>query len=360
MSTPNVPNSPLHHLAIDDATKLVKQGRTLAQAAALAASRAPALYAAPSVLASIVAAGGRAADVVPDHIRSAVCDASPIETSQIMVAALSSWLLANPWELRKTRSVPAALLSASQALKAKCSGEPTLEAEVLNGLKERIARSSSGALANVRRVRGWPISCWIGEEEVRYAALSALPEGVNVTVSWLGLSVVVTLKLPRAMLVGGEDEEGEAMAAAAFDAVNTHVASKEAAAVEERRVEAARAAEARGAARLTRGLRIARRRERNLLSSFQDAEDDEDVVHARRRRRRSTHSRHQPPKCARARRRLAAREQKEGLLVGRHTRATRAASAARSTSRLDRCRMLDRARARHEKRWSGELSTSEW
>ena len=51
----------------------------------------------------------------------------------------------------------------------------------------------------------------------------------------------------------------------------------------------------------------------------------------------------------------AAREAKDGLLVDRRTRATRAAVDARRSHRLIRCHTLDRARARQIKRWSDEL-----
>ena len=86
-----------------------------------------------------------------------------------------------------------------------------------------------------------------------------------------------------------------------------------------------------------------------------DEADEEMVSTCGGGRRRKSYSRHQPPKCARVRRRLAAREAKDGLLVDRRTRATRAAVDARRSHRLIRCHTLDRARARQIKRWSDEL-----
>lgn len=342
----------LLRLAIDDAAGVAKKGRTLAQAAALAAGRASALACMPNLLRAVVDAGGRAADAVPASVRAAVDSASPSPQEEL-VAALSAWAIANPWELKKARSVPAAFLSASQAIKAKCPFDPSLEAQVLEGLKGRVM--SSEALATVRKVQGWPMSCAIDHAVLRNAALGAVPEGSAVFISLIGYTVVVTLKLPRTLLISVGDEEGVATAAAAFAAVARLVAETETAATTASREEEVRTLDARAAVRARAPYINARRRERRVVSMYIDEADEEMVSTCGGGRRRKSYSRHQPPKCARVRRRLAAREAKDGLLVDRRTRATRAAVDARRSHRLIRCHTLDRARARQIKRWSDEL-----
>lgn len=354
-------------LAVDDAEDLVKKGRTLAKAAELAARRAPALALAPLVLRSITNSDARETELIPAALRTAVVDSKTHDdvepnVTPDMIEKMKRWLTANPWELRKALSNRRALLSASQAILTVTLGtfnqgtfKASLEAQVLAQLKERIASSTKPKLVNIRKARGWPVSFAAGYEDVRSAALASLPTAITgpalVTVTTSYSSLLLTLKLPRAALADIGDPEGEATSDAAFNAAEAVILEKERAVDAERAAAAVAWAAERDASRRMRGVRVAAGRERRCVLRHQDTEDELSRFEPGGRSRctrdgRKRLPRHRAPKCSRQRQILAAAEHEQGLLVGRQTRAVRAAEAERLKRRRVRLRTQDRARAR--------------
>jgi len=336
--------------AVDDAEAITRKSRgSLVQASAQAARRASAVAVATSLLRAIAAANGPAAMLVPEGVQQHVMNAPPLaecKGNTLLLEKLTTWIIANPWELRKSTSVTAAILSASQLVRRPAADSSELEELVLAGLKDRISKSAKASLTHRRSSKGWAISFWgDADDEICAATLAALPAGVAgadaVSVARMGANVVLRITLPRAAI--DADDEWTAMIAAGFAAAESVIVAKESTAITDRAEAAARAAEvaglvwaARAQARAERADRASMRRaaahERHTITAH---EDDGDNIIATRQRRRSTRR----------------RDGRHGLESSARSLTAPARCCTRIMRARDRSRQLDRARARLDKRW---------
>ena len=70
-----------------------------------------------SVLRGVLARGGAAAALIPDKVKDGLQATPDVATADAAtIERVAAWLLASPWELRKCRSIEAALLTTAQVL----------------------------------------------------------------------------------------------------------------------------------------------------------------------------------------------------------------------------------------------------
>ena len=94
------------------------------------------LLAAPparAALLGVLARGGAAAALVPDLVEDGLRASPDVATADpATIERVAAWLLASPWELRKCRSVEAALLTTAQVLGHGSHPKPAPAARALS------------------------------------------------------------------------------------------------------------------------------------------------------------------------------------------------------------------------------------
>ena len=160
------------------------------------------------VLLGVIARGGAAAALVPDLVKDGLRASPDVATADAAtIERVAAWLLASPWELRKCRSVEAALLTTAQVL-----GHGSLHP------KPAVVASVSRELVAVRtllcRQQGDGLTL------VRLAALGALDSDERKAAQVRLRLSGATLRVAVAVSANGGEVAAAAAAAAAQRAVD--------------------------------------------------------------------------------------------------------------------------------------------
>ena len=106
------------------------------------------------VLLGVIARGGAAAALVPDLVKDGLRASPDVPPSDAAtIERMAAWLLASPWELRKCRSVEAALLTTAQVLGHGSHPKPAVVASVsreLVAVRTLLCRQQGDGLTLVR------------------------------------------------------------------------------------------------------------------------------------------------------------------------------------------------------------------
>ena len=109
-----------------------------------------------SVLRGVLARGGAAAALIPDKVKDGLQATPDVASADAAtIERVAAWLLASPWELRKCRSIEAALLTTAQVLGHGSHPKPAPEVasvsrELVAVSRELLCRQQGGGLTLVR------------------------------------------------------------------------------------------------------------------------------------------------------------------------------------------------------------------